>query len=504
MAKRPRHAPKIKLRPGHTSPDLGRSAAEDDARLADYYIRKELYVDRALNVNDSASFFKGPKGVGKSAILQMVRLHMASDQAHVINLSPTELALSTFANLNVPSSFLKEADKHQWLYKSLWDYIILTEVGGREFPDESKLLGLVMSLIRGRDENRLRKLLRLRLDDNGNVETLSTRFVKLLKEVELSGVVGGEDVGKVEMKVKLDPAATAKSNQYDLLGTINDVSKRLADLLSQRYYLIIDDLDVDWHNEPVQNQVLAAMFTSLRKICRPPHLKCVVAIQDRILHELPVEHKDKFRDALCEVQWDAESVKLMIERRVTKIVEVTPSKVWGHLFPEGAFEWLFRKTTGKPREAIRLASLCLSEARRSGEATVNEAAMRASFQIFSAERLADIGAELSHLYPGIAKALRPFSGFPKEFPLTRVKDAMDAAIMQTLDDPALPYKWIASYERDYCGFARILLESGILQYKHSRTDPARTFDPAEHDLSAANCYVAFHPMYTAALGLIGA
>jgi hypothetical protein len=64
----------LAFRPDHGFGDLERIVAESDDSLAYYYVGHELYLSRALSRDDKASVFVGPKGVGKSAVLQMVRL----------------------------------------------------------------------------------------------------------------------------------------------------------------------------------------------------------------------------------------------------------------------------------------------------------------------------------------------------------------------------------------------------------------------------------------------
>jgi hypothetical protein len=505
MPKRSRKRDRIALRHGRTSADLGRLTAEHDADLAKYYVERDRYVARALNIADQASFFVGLKGAGKSAILQMVRLERQGDHQRLISLSPTQLAFSAFANINIASPLLKDPNKKQWLYKSLWDYIIATEIGGREYIGDSNFfVGAFKNLLRGSDEKLVRKLLRLKYDDNGHPESLSTQFLKLIKEIELSGSFDIDGM-KLEVKGKADPGilARGKQSQFKFLGMIHEVSSRLADTICNPYYLLIDDLDVDWHNEATQNDIIAAMFASLRKICRPPHLKCIVAIQDRIFRELPIEHKDKFRDALCMVEWDAEAVRLMIEKRIKYVVDVPAGKIWGGLFPSNGFDFIWSRIGGKPREAIRLASICIETARTNGHKSVEYGDMKTALIRFSTERLEDISSELEFVYPSFISFLRTFSGYHKEFPLSKVRDAVEACIIKSLDEPKGNYKWIGGYEHNYHELARVLLENNILLFKQGRTDQPQPFNHSAHDIYSQNAFVAFHPMYAPGLGLIG-
>ena len=496
--------PGIILKAGRTSADLGRLTAEYDSHLGKYYVGRDRYVNRALNMEDQASFFLGPKGSGKSAILQMVHLEMADQPNRIIRLSPTQLAFSALANIDIASPLLQDPQKKQWLYKSLWDYIFATEVGGREFVDEGSIIGKLKNFVRGKDERLVRRLLRMKYDDNGQPESLSTRFLKLIKEIELSGTV---DIDGLQLGAKgtIDPreGGSNKQGQFKLLGMIHQVAARLADTIHSQYYVLIDDLDVDWHNEPVQNEIVAAMFASLRKVCRPPHLKCVVSIQDRIFRELPIEHKDKFRDSLCSVDWDAPSVMEMIERRILYVLDISRPKIWNGLFPPGAFDFIWKRIGGKPREAIRFASICIETARKNNHKAIDDEDMKAAMKKFSSERLEDIASELEYLYPSFIGFLRHFNGYPKEFPTHRIKDAVENCILSSMEPDKNRLSWIGGYENNYHELLKVMLENQILLFKNSRTDTAQIFNPLEHDVFSPHAFVAFHPMYNSGLGLLG-
>lgn len=503
----------LKLRANRTSFDLGALAAERDTHLSRYYVGRDRFVARALNVNDTASFFVAPKGVGKSAILEMVRQELkrtsspqSPNPGTVITLSPSQLAISAFSNINITSPLLNDPNKKQWLYKSLWDYIFSTEIGAREYVEDNAFIGFIMNFVRSRDERSIKKLMRLRLDEKGNPEPISARFLKLIKEVEVSAK--HEAVGQIAAKATLDHSQSGQNpfGQYELLGLIHHVATRIADTIKNRYYFLIDDLDNDWHNEPLQNELIAAMFSSLQKMCRPPHLKCIVAIQDRIFTELPIEHKDKFRDFICRVDWEVELVQEMIDRRIKHIIDIPPAKIWAGdgLFPKDSFELIMQYTSGKPREAIRLVSLCLETAKRGGRRRVEPGDITYAAKVFSKERAEDIATELEYVYPSFHNLLRHFSGFQKEVRITRIQDAVDKCILAELDKEKSAMSWIRGFENDPLQVAKILLENGILLFKHNQKDAAQPYNSQEHDVYSDKAFVAFHPMFAPGLGIIGA
>src|SRR5262245_36042465 len=277
--------------------DLGRLVAEHDPSLQDYYVEPEKYVARASDFDDPAVFFLGPKGVGKSAVLQMIRLTKSADINRIIDISPDDLAFSALANVEASTPLLKERGNSQWLFKSLWDYILSLEVLRREYRDRSGFLscltGLFSYLFGKHHEAEARRLLSLSVGDDGTPQTLSTRILQLIKEVELSADLPGASVGG---KVTIDSSRVGEGKQLGLLSLINSVAKRIGEILKHPYYILIDDLDLHWQDAPVQNAFIAALFLSLRKFSKPPNLKCVVAIREQIFRRLPLTDRDKYHD----------------------------------------------------------------------------------------------------------------------------------------------------------------------------------------------------------------
>jgi hypothetical protein len=157
MSKKRRVRNYLAFREETGGPDLGRLVAENDQNLREYYVDSDRYVARALNVQDAAVFFMGPKGIGKSAVLQMVRLNRTSETERTINLSPDDLAFSALANVEAQSPFLSEAGRNQWLFKSLWDYVLSLEILRREYRNESAFSQYFLSIFRGKHEKEARK-----------------------------------------------------------------------------------------------------------------------------------------------------------------------------------------------------------------------------------------------------------------------------------------------------------------------------------------------------------
>lgn len=475
--------------------DLGRPTAEDDRRLQDYYVGRERYLDRALDKDDPAVFFMGPKGVGKSAVLQMVRSERQSDLRRLIEIAPDDLAFSALANVEASTPLLHEAEHNQWLFKSLWDYILSVEILRRESRDLSSIFARIFG---GKPQKAARRLLQISLADDGSKRNLIERLLQLIKEVEVSGASGDTSVTG---KITIADSSAHPGEQLHLLSQVNQVAKSLPTLLAHDYYVLIDDLDLHWTDRPLQNSCIAALFTSLRHLNRPPHLKFVVALRADIYRRLPIPDKDKTRGSICDMQWDENSVKQMLEVRVATVLRCTRGDVWSRLFPKRAFEGWWSITNGLPREMIRLMALSIEEAARRGHSRVEDVDLETAKFVFSNERIDDLASEHLHDYPGLDDLLRKFAGWPKEFNVSRLKD-FAAQLLIDVEDRNARFSWAGGCAEDPRILAKHLLMSGALLLKASRTARPQRFNPSL-DLPD-DFWLAIHPMYATALGLAGA
>jgi hypothetical protein len=131
----------LKFKQGFGISDLKLTVAETEANLPSYYIGKDQYVDRAINREDLTSVFIGPKGTGKSAVLQMVRCHASAsgNENRVIDLSPDDLAFRALSNIDARTPFLETPSQNRWLFTSLWDYVLSIEILTRELSDQGAI-----------------------------------------------------------------------------------------------------------------------------------------------------------------------------------------------------------------------------------------------------------------------------------------------------------------------------------------------------------------------------
>lgn len=274
----------LRFRPDFGIHDLETTVAEEDQNLPQYYVGRRFFLDRALNREDASSVFVGPKGVGKSAILQMVRHEARADgnEARLIEIAPDDLAFSALANIDARTPLLESANENQWLFTSLWNFVICAEILYRETEDRLALGRLLTKWFGTRHKKQQEKLLKITVDDEGRHLSMTDKMLALIEAIEIEG---GYDKTSAKGKVTLrDPEN--KSKDLELLQLVSNVAKNLPGNITHEYFVLIDDLDLNWRGTPLENAFIAAMFLAVRKLSRERVIKFVISLRHSIYRQI--------------------------------------------------------------------------------------------------------------------------------------------------------------------------------------------------------------------------
>jgi hypothetical protein len=492
----------LRFRPGYKTADLKRLVAEKDDLLAQYYVGEDTYLEAALDRDDLTSVFVGPKGVGNSAILQMVRLRQdaAGNTQRVIEVSPDDLAFNALVNIQSRTPLLNELSQNIWLFTSLWDYVLSVELLRREEATQSGIESTLMVLLGDRHQRERRKLMKATFSDDGSASTMTDKMLALVREIELEG---GYREATLKGAVRLaEERSGHRTEDLKLLQLVNNVAKQLPHKLAHEYYIIIDDLDLHWTGSDVQNSFLGAMFLSIQKLSRSRAVKFVVSIRKNIYREVFLEERDKFSDMVTDVKWSKDQVRQMVEARMALVLSIGRADVWNGLFDPGSFDRIWGHTDGMPREVIRLAVMCVEVAQQDSHKRVEPEDFDLAIRRFSDDRIDDLGSVYLHQYPGMAQVIRRFRGGHKEFDLERIQEvAFDIADLVKNTEADKNYGWVTQGVDDPLQFAQLLVRCGFLHLKEHRKAQPRIPRDEEIDLVGANSWFAINPMYQPALDL---
>jgi hypothetical protein len=492
----------LAFRQGFGIGDLEKAVAERDDMLSQYYVGHERYLARAINRDDSASVFIGPKGVGKSAVLQMVRLTETAcgNGERIIEVRPDDLAFNALVNIKSRTPLLETPRQNGFLFKSLWDFVLCVAVLEKEHHDRRAIEQVLSSWFGGRHAKEQSRLLDAAMDEAGGKKSMTDKMLSLVKEIEVQGSFGGVS-GGVRVATAEPKATDSGTGDLSLLQLINSVARELPNRLSHDYYILIDDLDLHWQGTPLQNAFLGSLFLSIRKFSYAKKIKFVVSLRKKIYRQVDFEERDKFSDLVCEVSWSAAFVREMLQKRFSHSLCVSEAEVWSQLFAGTDFETLYANTDGMPREVIRLAVSCVKMGIQNGHTYVTPDDVLKGMRSFSESRLDDLSSDQIYQLPSLRLITKQFAGGKREFNLEHVREVA-FQVATKIDAATCPeLEWAIAGVDTPLQFAKSLVRAGFLMVKAGRNAQAAVPDVEEIELIEPNNWYAVHPMYAAGLGL---
>lgn len=487
----------LQLRNGQKLHKLAIVQAEADKNLNEFYIARDRYVDRALDRDDLASVFIGPKGIGKTAVLQMVRIEQENNKRRLIDISPDDLAFNALTQYEQNSPVLQDHNNHRFLFKALWDYVLLVEIFRREFNERRSLMKLFKNALPGHSwEQEAKKLVDLAYRQDEQAGTFTARIIGLIDEVELSGQFS--DGTKIAGTAKLrDPK---QPSSIGILALINRVAREIPSRLQNEYWVLIDDLDIHWNNTSLQNSFLGSLFESMRRLARNDSIKFVASLRDNIYKQVHLDESDKYNDLVVEIKWTKQIVREIVEARLTRIFNLHKHDVWGGLFSMGikGFDYIWDRSTGRPRDILVAVKFCVESALDHGEKYVTGASLEYGVQKYSEDAVKDWASEHRYSYRGLSHLATWFRGKSPEFHIDVIQElALDIEdqLMKEADNKP-ECAWVLGYFEDPWTLAKVLSELNFLFVKNTRKDDPRPYNPRTDKISADGIeWFAIHPRF---------
>ena len=429
---------------------------------------------------DPRCFIVGRTGSGKSAVLQhLEEVH----PDHVIRINPEDLSLPYITDLGV-IKYLDELEVNLDLFWiALWKHILLVEIIRHRYHVNSPQAKTnMMENLREKVKRDPGKKAALQyLDDfEGRfwcetVERVRDITDKFTERIENSAKAG---VKLPAVPVSASAASTSdvessrelRTQQVDRfqrvvnetqLAHLNKMREVLNDYVLDRQhftYIVIDDLDRDWVDERLANDLIRCLFRSVLDLQRVTNLKILVALRTNIFQELDFGKRmggqeEKFRSLVLNVKWTKHDLKRVLTARV-KVQserEGLDLRDIASLFPNAnrsrgnPLDYVFDRTLLRPRDAIAFVNECLERAvgktRLSWEDITNAEAA------YSSERLLALRDEWKPTFPDIDRVLAVFRSAPMKMDRGEFAARLDEAML-LLSDPAFQgVRWLTDFSR---------------------------------------------------------
>ena len=553
MASRNRLNQEFRFSPGM---GFGMVAAEQDSLLQDCFFPTTFY-SIVRDIKDPRSGLIGRSGSGKTAILERLK----SDRFRTVSVNPEELAFRYLSSSDLIQALRESGVNLDYFYKLLWRHVFVVEILKHRFPEEARQTGLVWQLIerirRSVKPDQARERAIKYLDDWGatvlqepheRVQQIHRSFETRLKAklgVEgpwrtvfgLDAGVEGEVIRRedVEERVQAAQAIVSQIQVQDLNAVRDYIGTDIIDDPQNPCFVLIDDLDKFWVEEPALYELIRAMLLEIYDWSRVPNVKIVYALRDNVLHKLDSDfrsrayQREKLADQQMRLQWTRHELIELANKRLAwlagkpgdsnapRLDGLLPKKRSNR--PSG-IDYLLDRTLNRPRDLIdflnHASQLAVGKSRFSWDI------LQEAEQPYSNRRLTALFDEWYENYAGLdLVASKMLRGRRSRFPKS---DWDDEALLDLFTDNSVNDRlWLrnqydvfnAMYQEDGANavhhytslFTSVMFEVGLIGIKNL---------PGESDLYASaylpvllpeevshQSEVIIRPMFYAALRTVG-
>jgi hypothetical protein len=378
--------------------DFGAPAAERDMErgLGEYFVESETYN----RVKSGAKrILIGGRGIGKSAIFQILARRERDAGSFVIELTPEDYSYELLTQTMASQSSGSWA-KHG-AYAAAWKYLIyvliMKETAARRVHLPKDTGGQIYKYIR---DNHI----------NHEASRLGS-LVSYLKRME------GIKIGPYE--------ATMRARELEKLYKLEEIHHLLPALrevaASRRVIVLVDELDRGWDSSEDARAFIAGLFQACISVNSVhDNLRVYMSLRQELYEEIPELYDDaqKYRDLIETIRWSSGSLLTLIANRIRHSLPALAGRddkdCWDILFadgPRGVFPYMIDRTLYRPREIIQFCVQVLEYARDSRTPVpVGRAAVREAERSYSHERTRDIAAEYRFQYPGLLSVMEAFRG----------------------------------------------------------------------------------------------
>lgn len=525
---------------------FGGEQAEADPLLRESFFETSQYSAIA-DPHDPRCFLIGRTGSGKSAMLQQLEEHHGG---HVIRIAPEDLSLPYICDSSVVSD-LKEAGVHLApFFTALWKHVLIVEIIRHRYRVNSpKVKSNVIQGLREKLSQDPAKLSALDyLDEfegkfwceaDERIREITDSFERKfqgglgggLAGAHLQGIEssGGEVRREIVAKHQKIVNETQLPRLNKMLSVLND---DVLDTSQNFTWVVIDDLDRDWVDTALVNELVRCLFRAVVDMKRVSHLKIVVALRTNIFRELDFSdavagQEEKFRSLTLQVGWSEKDMSLMLsERAAAGAARANVANVDGvsDVLPPSnqtrgnALKFVLRRTMMRPRDAISYLNRCC-DLGGVGGARITWQQLEDSEQSYSNDRILALRDEWKASYPGLEKVMGCFVGVPPVMtpddlllPLEEVSLLLASPQFSErtwLMDLLKPV-WEGNVSRDdsvgpYMGLIELLYDLGFIGVRQATPKAVFSQEQPEllrqhHAIKAIAGYVV-HPIFWAGLGI---
>jgi hypothetical protein len=382
--------------------DFGAPAAERDIErgLEEYFVESAAYSRVRLGTK---RIIIGSRGIGKSAIFQVLANRERDAGSYVIELSPEdysyELLSQTMAKEDIGA--WAKLGAYAVARKYLIYVLIMKEISKKRIHLKKGVANDIYKYIRDNHSN-----------PYGSKLSAMVSYLKRLETIKIGKYKAGLKARELERLYKLEEI-------QHLLPSLREIAS------NRRVIVLVDELDRGWDSSEDARAFVAGLFQACISVNSiHDNLRVYLSLRQELYDDVPALYDDaqKYRDLIETVHWSDSSLLKLIANRIRHSVPTLAAcddqTCWESMFSpapgtrsSASFRYLVDRTLYRPREVIQFCTQALECGREAqGRLPLRHAAVREAERIYSAERAKDIAAEYRFQYPGLLNVLESFRG----------------------------------------------------------------------------------------------
>lgn len=401
------------------------SAEDDEVFLTECFVAQDFY-SQLLDMDSSKSIILGRTGSGKTAVLKQIE----RTRDDTIRVDPKDVAFDYISNSNILRFIIELGCDVNLLFQLLWKHVFLSNSIKKYFKDRNSFETAIDNLFDRNNPARLyfeKYQKTFWIEQDVVIKEISSGFEEKVSEgLELAlGVdkvaqiksslsagqsISGSEKREIQSRVKHAVSQLQMRDMNRAIDALNDLMSNK----QRHFYLLVDDLDLDWVDPSLQYKLIQSLIETVKNFRKLRNVKILVALRSDVYEKSigSIEYEgvqpEKYEGIITTIKWDRESLRTMLDKRLSYMFKRQYSgktNVRFHdVFPERirsspGFDYLVDRTLMRPRDLIFFVNQILDKA--SGSTNISQKTISDVEADYSRKRLDALRTEWRSVHPKI-------------------------------------------------------------------------------------------------------
>ncbi|MCA2370398.1 hypothetical protein ATU3B_02065 [Agrobacterium genomosp. 3 str. CIP 111-78] len=401
------------------------SAEDDEVFLTECFVAQDFY-SQLLDMDSSKSIILGRTGSGKTAVLKQIE----RTRDDTIRVDPKDVAFDYISNSNILRFIIGLGCDVNLLFQLLWKHVFLSNSIKKYFKDRNSFETAIDNLFDRNNPARLyfeRYQKTFWIEQDVVIKEISSGFEEKVSEgLELAlGVdkvaqiksslsagqsISGSEKREIQSRVKHAVSQLQMRDMNRAIDALNDLMSNK----QRHFYLLVDDLDLDWVDPSLQYKLIQSLIETVKNFRKLRNVKILVALRSDVYEKSigSIEYEgvqpEKYEGIITTIKWDRESLRTMLDKRLSymfkrqysgktnvRFYDVFPERIRSSL----GFDYLVDRTLMRPRDLIFFVNQILDKA--SGSTNISQKTISDVEADYSRKRLDALRTEWRSVHPKI-------------------------------------------------------------------------------------------------------